>query len=83
LKEIPKFTPELLRKYARRLIVASAIMDVAGRLQQISVLQTPDGELSGPIVEALGNWMFQPAQIDGKPAALKILLGIRLAPGSN
>jgi hypothetical protein len=33
------------------------------------------------MMEALRHWVFQPAQIDGKPVALKILLGIRLAPG--
>jgi len=27
----------------------------------------------------LQHWMFEPAQIDGRPVALKILLGIRLA----
>lgn len=81
LKEIPRFTPELLRQYARRLIVASAIMNAAGKLEQVVVRQSPDHEFSGPIVEALGNWMFQPAQIDGKSVALKVLLGIRLGPG--
>jgi len=25
------------------------------------------------------NWMFQPAEIAGRPVALKVLLGIRLA----
>ena len=81
LKEIPKFAPELLRQYARRLIVASAIMTAAGKLEQIVVRQSPNGEFSGPIVEALGSWMFQPAQIEGKSVALKVLFGIRLVPG--
>lgn len=81
LKEIPKFAPELLRQYARRLIVASAIMTAAGKLEQIVVRQSPSGEFSGPIVEALGSWMFQPAQIEGKSVALKVLFGIRLVPG--
>jgi hypothetical protein len=43
------------------------------------VKQSPESELVGPLVAALKNWMFEPAQIDGKPVALKILLGIRLA----
>jgi hypothetical protein len=31
-------------------------------------------------VSSLGNWMFEPAQINGKPVALKVMLGIRLSP---
>jgi hypothetical protein len=32
-----------------------------------------------PLVDALKHWIFEPAQIDGQPVALKVLLGIRLA----
>ena len=78
LKLVPEFTPELVRKCARRLIVASATMDVSGKLDQVSVRQSPESQLVGPLVEALKHWVFEPAQIDGRPVALKILLGIRL-----
>jgi hypothetical protein len=79
LKQIPELTAELASKCARQLIVASAIMNVTGKLEQVSVKRTPDSQLIAPLIEALNNWTFQPAQIDGKPVALKILLGIRLA----
>ena len=79
LKEIPELTAQLASKCAHQLIVASAIMDVAGKLEQVSVKRTPDSQLIAPLIEALNNWTFQPAQIDGKPVALKILLGIRLS----
>jgi hypothetical protein len=46
----------------------------------VSVKRTPDSQLIAPLIEALNNWTFEPAQIDGKPVALKILLGIRFAP---
>lgn len=78
LKFVPGFTPELLRRCGRHLIIASAVMDTAGKLEQVSVKQTPDTEMIAPLVEALGQWVFQPAQIDGQPVALKVLLGIRL-----
>jgi len=79
LKQIPELTAELASKCARQLIVASAIMNVTGKLEQVSVKRTPDSQLIAPLIEALNNWTFQPAQLDGKPVALKILLGIRLA----
>jgi hypothetical protein len=40
---------------------------------------SPDPQVNAPLIEALKNWTFQPAQVDGNPVALKILLGIRLA----
>lgn len=35
--------------------------------------------LVGPLLAALSHWLFQPAQIDGQPVSLKILLGIRFS----
>ncbi len=79
LKEIPEFAPELLRKYAHKVIVASAIMNTAGKLEQVSIPQNSEDELVGPLLAALSHWLFQPAQIDGQPVSLKILLGIRFS----
>ena len=79
LKEIPQLTPDLATKYARRLIVVAAIMNLAGKLEEIKIKQTPDSQLNAALMEALGNWNFQPSKIDGKAIALKVLFGIRLA----
>jgi len=57
---------------------AGCSTDVSGKLDQVSVRQSPESQLVGPLVEALKHWVFEPAQIDGRPVALKILLGIRL-----
>jgi hypothetical protein len=43
------------------------------------VKQSPDPQVNAPLIEALKNWTFQPSLVDGKPAPLKILLGVRLA----
>jgi len=60
------------------LIVASAILDTTGKLEDVSVKQSSENPLVNPLVEALRNWVFEPAKIDGRPVALKVLLGIRL-----
>jgi hypothetical protein len=78
LKEVPQFAPELLHKYARPLIVASAILNTGGKLENVSVKQSSENQLLEPLVEALKEWVFEPAKINGQPVALKILLGIRL-----
>lgn len=79
LKEVPEFTAAQRAECAHETIVVSAILNVEGRLERIAVKSTPDVELNAPLTDALKNWTFQPSKLDGKPVALKILLGIRLA----
>jgi hypothetical protein len=78
LKVVPTLSPELLRACAQQVIVVAAIMDTSGKLEQVSVRRSPAAQLTAPIVDALTHWIFEPAQIDGRPVALKVLLGIRL-----
>lgn len=78
LKQVPQFAPEMLQRFASRLIVASAVLDQEGKLENVSVKQSAENPLVIPLVEALKNWVFEPAKIDGQPVALKVLLGIRL-----
>jgi len=78
LKQVPEFSAEVRAQCAHQMIVASAVLDVTGRLEELSMKQTPDPRVTGPLLEALRNWTFQPAQINDKPVPLKILLGIRL-----
>ena len=56
-----------------------AIINTEGKLERMSVKQSPDARLSEPLLEALSKWVFQPAQLDGQPVATKVLLGIPLA----
>jgi hypothetical protein len=80
LKDIPQFSPDLVRKYARNLIIAFAVMNSDGKLEQITLRQNSDGQLTSRLVEALSHWVFQPAEIDGQPVSLKVVLGVRLSP---
>lgn len=79
LKTVPQLTPDVIRQYARRSIVVSGILDAQGKLQDLSVKQPVENQFIRPIVEALQDWLFEPAKIEGQPVALKVLLGIRLA----
>jgi len=55
-------------------------MDTQGKLQRLSVRQTPDARFNAGILAALTHWSFQPAQLNGQPVALKVLIGIPLLP---
>jgi hypothetical protein len=78
VKCMPQIPTPLLHKYVRSQVVISAILDQQGRLEQMSVRQTPDLGLVPSILTALSHWAFKPAEIDGQRVAIKVLLGIPL-----
>jgi TonB family protein len=77
---MPKLNSELIRTYLRNVIVVYAVMDTQGGLQRLSVRQSPNQRLNASILAALAHWKFQPAQLNGHPVPLKVLIGIPLLP---
>jgi hypothetical protein len=76
----PEFPAELLQKFAPGMIVLSAVIDAQGKIQQMWVKQSPSYLLNKVLIEALTKWEFRPAELDGEPVAVKILLGVPIAP---
>jgi hypothetical protein len=74
----PQLPTPLLHKYPHTVVVLSALLGTAGHLEKISVKQTPDANLIPSIIAALDNWAFKPAEVNGQPVPVKILLGIPL-----
>ena len=79
-KELPRLNSELIRTYLRNVVVVYGVMDTQGGLQRLSVRQSPDERLNASILAALAHWKFQPAQLNGQPVPLKVLIGIPLLP---
>jgi hypothetical protein len=79
-KPVPPMNSELMRRYLRDVIVVYAILQGDGKLQQLSVMQSPDARFNPPILAALQRWTFRPARIAGEPVAVKVLLGIPVLP---
>lgn len=78
LKQIPELTPELAATCAGKMIVISGVLTADGKLEQLAVKKSPDPQVNQIVADALSNWTFQPSQVDGKPIALKVMMGIRL-----
>ena len=70
--------PPAKKKYAKRQVVISAVVDKDGRVSKVAVLRTPDPRVSTPIAKALAKWLFHPAQAHSAPVAVKVLIGISL-----
>jgi hypothetical protein len=78
VREWPQVPADLEKRYAQREVVLYAVVDAEGKVSQVSVKQTPDKRVSNPIVEAFSKWVFHPAQLNNKPVAVKVLIGVPL-----
>jgi hypothetical protein len=56
-------------------VFVSGIIDENGTLQSLRTIRAQDAR-SQPALHALQQWTFLPAQLDGKPVACKILIGV-------
>jgi hypothetical protein len=78
MREWPDIPAALQQKYSQRQVVIYAIVDNEGKVSQVAVKKTPDKRVSDPIARALAKWVFRPAQVNGQPTAVKVLIGIPL-----
>jgi hypothetical protein len=76
MREWPQIPADLEKRYSQRQVVVYALLGMDGKLSHITVKQTPDPHVSGPIAQALTKWVFRPAQMNNQPVAVKVLLGI-------
>lgn len=54
------------------------VVDAQGRPAGISIVSSPDRELGLQVVDAVKQWRFQPAEVDGKPVATKVALPVNI-----
>jgi protein TonB len=74
----PKYPKEALRDRASGQVVLEATIDTEGRVQAITVLADPDPRLSQAAVEALKQWVFEPARReDGTAVMVRTAVTIR------
>lgn len=54
------------------------VVDAQGRPVDVSVQSSPDRELGLQVVDAVKQWRFQPAEVDGKAVATKVALPVNI-----
>ncbi len=69
---------ELVLKHLRETIIVYGVINVEGKMEQISVMKSPDALLNEPVLEGLSKWVFRPASLEGAAVAVELLLGIPL-----
>ena len=78
-KEQPDLPPDLVRQDLGKLVVVYGIVAANGKFQELSVKQSPDPKFNGPVLQQLANWVFRPAELNGTPVAVKVLIGFSLS----
>ena len=77
-KAQPAFPRELVKKYPGRRMIVYAVINIEGKMEQISIKDSPDPLLNQTLLDALAKWSFRPAKLDGATIAVKSLFGIPL-----
>jgi len=54
------------------------VVNTAGHTEDISVKSASDREFAEAVVDAVKQWQFTPAQRNGAPVAMKVVLPVRV-----
>ena len=77
-------TPEVSSKFAGAKVVLEFVVDPTGKPTFItSVTPGASAELVASVTEAVSQWKFAPALVDGKPVARKVALPVSIVASSD
>ena len=75
---VPGYPPSRTRDGYQGHVIIEATIDTNGRVTEPSVLRTPaDGIFDATVLEALGEWSFEPASREGEPVAVTGIFTMR------
>lgn len=77
-------SPEVSSRFAGRQVTLEFVVDATGKPTDIKAV-TPGAhaELVAPVAEAVAQWKFSPALVDGKPVARKVALPVKIVANSH
>ncbi len=75
-KVTPVWPGDLAERYRSQMAVIFVVIDEAGKVQLAKTMQSPSMGLNPPLLAALEAWEFHPASQDGKPIAVRALVGV-------
>ncbi|AOS44134.1 Gram-negative bacterial tonB protein [Lacunisphaera limnophila] len=71
--------PEVSSRFAGKKVVLEFVVDATGKPTDIkSVTPGANAELVSTVSEAVSQWKFSPAIVDGKPVARKVALPVNI-----
>jgi hypothetical protein len=82
LKKIAATGPKTDRSANSGPVLVTGVIDEKGKLQALRAIRTSDVRAQSA-VDALAQWEFLPAQLNGKPVVSKILIGVDVSPAGE
>jgi TonB family protein len=58
-------------------VVAECLIDADGSVRDVYVIRSPSDGLSKATIDAVAEWRFEPATLDGVPAAVRYVLTVK------
>ena len=77
-------SPEVSAKFVGKQVVLEFVVDATGKPTSItSVSPGASAELVATVTDAVSQWKFSPALVDGKPVARKVSLPVNIVANSG
>jgi TonB family protein len=70
----PKYPPEMREQGISGRIIARLVIDKDGFVQDVEIVESPAGAFSEAATEALEQWTFEPATLNGDPVAVSYIV---------
>ncbi len=71
-------SPAVGPEFQGGLVQLEFVVDALGKPAEFSIKFASDDVLATAVVKAVKQWRFQPAEVDGKPVAKKVMLPVRV-----
>jgi periplasmic protein TonB len=75
-------SPTIGAQYNGSEVQLEFVVRADGRPAEFSIKSSPDDVLAKAVIEAVKQWRFQPAELDGKPVAKKCALPVKIVGDS-
>lgn len=75
-KKTPIWAADLVDRYRNQLVVIYLVIDESGKVQRAKSMESPSVQLVAPLLAVLNQWEFRPATINGRPIAVRALVGV-------
>ena len=69
-KILPVYPEEARKAGLEGSVTVETVIDTSGRVQELKVLTSTDPIFEEPVRNALHQWQFQPATLDGEPVSV-------------
>jgi len=75
-KLLPHISSDTARNDRGATIVVFGVITSRGKFEDLRIMQGPDPALNQLLLDSLKKWVFRPAEVDGAPVRVKVLLGV-------